>query len=92
MKLRHFDAILGIPWLLKARPRFDWDEHAIVVDDEMVWPIHQVPREELPDDLAQAESEGALSKEGDNKTEDEDVTPLGTTTPKRQEAKFDPTE
>lgn len=26
MKLQHFDAILGTPWLLKARPIFDWDE------------------------------------------------------------------
>ena len=58
MKLLHFDAILGIPWLLKARPIFDWDEQAIVLNDEMVWPIHQVPQEKLPDDLAQVKSKG----------------------------------
>ena len=92
MKLRHFDAILGIPWLLKARPRFDWDEHAIVVDDEMVWPIHQVPREKLPDNLAQAESEGALSEEEDNETENEDVIPLKDTTPEQLDVEFIPTE
>ena len=86
MKLLHFDAILGIPWLLKARPTFDLDEQAILLNDEMVWPIHQVPREKLPENLTQDESE-----EGSSESEGEDVTPLKATTPEQLELKFDTT-
>ena len=61
------------------------------MDDKMVWPVQHVPREKLPDDLAQAKREEALSKKEDNETENEDVTPLGDITPEQLEVEFDPT-
>ena len=92
MKLLHFDAILGIPWLLKVQPRFDWDEQAIVVDGEKVWPIHQVPRENLPDDLTQAKREDTWSEEEASESEDEDVTPIEAIMPEQLDTNFDPME
>ena len=91
MKLLHFDAILGIPWLLKIRPVFNWDEQAIILTDEVIRPFHQVPRKELPEDFAQVESKGTLSEEKSGRKENKDVTPLEAATPKQLEAGFNPT-
>ena len=42
MNLRHFDAILSLPWLMEVRPRFNWERQALVMNGETVWPIHHV--------------------------------------------------
>ena len=63
MNLQHFDAILGIPWLMKARPRFDWDRHALIMDAETVWPIHCVTQRELPDDYPGASDDHDSKRE-----------------------------
>ena len=91
MKLLHFDAILGIPWLRKARPMFEWDEDAITLNGEMIWPLHQVPQEKLRDGLAQTGDTEMREEEDANESEDEDVTPLGAITPKQQEEDHDHT-
>ena len=91
MKLLHFDAILGIPWLCKARPMFEWDEDAIAINGEMIWPLHRVPQEKLPDGLAQIGDTETREEEDANESEDEDVTPLGTITPEQREEDHDHT-
>ena len=92
MKLLHFDAILGIPWLHKARPVFDWDKKAIIINDEMVWPIHHVPRAKLTQDLTKDKGEKTRNEKESSEDEDEDTVPLRSTTPDQLEPKFDPTE
>lgn len=72
MNLCHFDAILGIPWLTKARPKFDWDHHAIIVGGKTVLPIHHVVRGELLDDYTGASGDEDQSGEWD-KEEEEDI-------------------
>lgn len=57
----------------------------------MVWPIHQVPRRELPEDFAQVGSEGTPSKEEDSESKNKDITPWETATPGQRETKFNPT-
>lgn len=42
LDLFHFDAIMGMPWLLKTRPEFDWEHQALVMDGQTVWLVHYV--------------------------------------------------
>lgn len=46
LRLFHFDAIMGMPWLTKARPEFDWEHQALIMNGKTVWPVHcMTPKE-----------------------------------------------